>query len=80
MLLLIPGPVTTAPEVQAALAHDFAPWDNDFRAIYARLRERVLRDRRRRAGRARRAAAAGLRPFHHRGGGAHLRPARAASC
>jgi 2-aminoethylphosphonate-pyruvate transaminase len=42
MLLLIPGPVATAPEVKAALAHDFAPWDNDFRAFYARLRERVL--------------------------------------
>ena len=33
-------------------------------------------DRRRRAGRARHAAAARLRPLHHRGGGAHLRPAR----
>jgi 2-aminoethylphosphonate-pyruvate transaminase len=42
MLLLIPGPVATAPEVKAALAHDFAPWDNDFRAMFARLRERVL--------------------------------------
>src|SRR5271165_2789505 len=29
MLLLIPGPVTTRPEVRAALAQDFAPWDND---------------------------------------------------
>lgn len=42
MILLIPGPVTTRPEVRAALAQDFAPWDNDFRAIYARLRERLL--------------------------------------
>jgi 2-aminoethylphosphonate-pyruvate transaminase len=42
MLLLIPGPVATAPAVKAALAHDFAPWDNDFRAFIARLRERVL--------------------------------------
>jgi len=42
MLLLIPGPVATAPEVKAALAQDFAPWDNDFRAFTARLRERVL--------------------------------------
>jgi len=43
MLLLIPGPVTTRPEVRAALAHDFAPWDNDFRPIYAGIRERLLR-------------------------------------
>jgi len=42
MLLLIPGPVATAPAVKAALAHDFAPWDNDFRGFFARLRERVL--------------------------------------
>jgi 2-aminoethylphosphonate-pyruvate transaminase len=42
MLLLIPGPVTTRPEVRAAMARDIAPWDNDFRKFYARLRERVL--------------------------------------
>ncbi len=42
MLLLIPGPVVTRPEVRAALAHDFAPWDNDFRPLYAGLRERLL--------------------------------------
>jgi 2-aminoethylphosphonate-pyruvate transaminase len=42
MLLLIPGPVATAPEVKAALAQDFAPWDNDFRPFIARLRARVL--------------------------------------
>ncbi len=42
MLLLIPGPVTTRPEVRAALAQDLAPWDNDFRAVVAGLRERVL--------------------------------------
>jgi 2-aminoethylphosphonate-pyruvate transaminase len=41
MLLLIPGPVTTAPAVRAAMAQDFAPWDNDFRAVYAEVRERV---------------------------------------
>jgi 2-aminoethylphosphonate-pyruvate transaminase len=29
MLLLIPGPVTTRPEVRQALAQDLAPWDND---------------------------------------------------
>jgi 2-aminoethylphosphonate-pyruvate transaminase len=42
MLLLIPGPVQTRPEVRAAAAQDYAPWDNDFRAIYAEIRERVL--------------------------------------
>ena len=43
MLLLTPGPVTTRPEVRAALGHDFAPWDNDFRPLYAGVRERLLR-------------------------------------
>src|SRR3984957_9807779 len=43
MLLLIPGPVTTRPEVREALRYDFAPWDNDFRPLYADVRERVLR-------------------------------------
>jgi len=43
MLLLIPGPVTTRPEVRAALCHDFAPWDNDFRPLCASVRDRVLR-------------------------------------
>jgi 2-aminoethylphosphonate-pyruvate transaminase len=42
MLLLIPGPVTTRPEVRAALAQDFAPWDNDFRPLYLGVRTRVL--------------------------------------
>ena len=42
MLLLIPGPVTTHPAVRAAAAQDYAPWDLDFRAIYARIRARVL--------------------------------------
>ena len=42
MLLLIPGPVTTRPEVREALRHDFAPWDNDFRPLHAGIRERVL--------------------------------------
>jgi len=41
MLLLIPGPVTTRPEVRAAMAQDYAPWDNDFRPLYAGVRERV---------------------------------------
>jgi len=43
MLLLIPGPVTTRADVRAALGHDFAPWDNDFRPLVAGLRERLLR-------------------------------------
>lgn len=43
MLLLIPGPVTTRPEVRAALCHDVAPWDNDFRAFLTALRGRILR-------------------------------------
>ena len=42
MLLLIPGPVTTRPEVREAFGHDFAPWDNDFRPLLAEIRERVL--------------------------------------
>lgn len=42
MLLLIPGPVTTDARVRAAAAQDYAPWDMDFRAIYARIRRRVL--------------------------------------
>ena len=43
MLLLIPGPVTTRPEVRRALAQDIAPWDNDFRVVVARLKERIVR-------------------------------------
>lgn len=39
MLLLIPGPVMTRPAVQAAMAQDIAPWDNEFRAFFAGLRE-----------------------------------------
>jgi 2-aminoethylphosphonate-pyruvate transaminase len=42
MLLLIPGPVMTRPEVRAAMAQDFAPWDNDFRPLYLGVRTRVL--------------------------------------
>lgn len=38
MKLLIPGPVTTRPEVRAAMAQDLAPWDNDFRPVYASVR------------------------------------------
>jgi 2-aminoethylphosphonate-pyruvate transaminase len=43
MLLLIPGPVTTRPEVRAALGVDIAPWDFDFRDVYAGVRNRLLR-------------------------------------
>ena len=42
MLLLIPGPVTTDARVKAAAAQDYAPWDLEFRATYARIRARVL--------------------------------------
>jgi 2-aminoethylphosphonate-pyruvate transaminase len=41
MILLIPGPVTTRAEVRAAMALDYAPWDDDFRAISRQLRQRV---------------------------------------
>jgi 2-aminoethylphosphonate-pyruvate transaminase len=42
MLLLIPGPVTTHPDVRAALAQDLAPWDNDFRQLYAGILAKLL--------------------------------------
>ena len=42
MLLLTPGPVTTRPEVREALRYDFAPWDDDFRPLYAGVRERAV--------------------------------------
>ncbi len=42
MILLTPGPVMTRPEVRAALAQDIAPWDNDFRGVYADVLQRVL--------------------------------------
>lgn len=42
MKLLIPGPVTTRPEVRAAMAEDIAPWDNDFRPVLVDVRTRVL--------------------------------------
>jgi 2-aminoethylphosphonate-pyruvate transaminase len=37
MLLLTPGPVTTRPEVRAAAALDYAPWDLEFRALVSRV-------------------------------------------
>lgn len=43
MLLLIPGPVTTRPEVRQALTRDIAPWDNDFRDFLSRLRAQILK-------------------------------------
>jgi 2-aminoethylphosphonate-pyruvate transaminase len=43
MLLLIPGPVTTDARVKAAMAQDYAPWDNDFRALYRQVCDGVLR-------------------------------------
>lgn len=43
MLLLIPGPVTTDARVKAAMAQDYAPWDNEFRALYRQVCADVLR-------------------------------------
>ncbi|MGV2905520.1 2-aminoethylphosphonate--pyruvate aminotransferase, partial [Achromobacter sp. AGC25] len=43
MLLLIPGPVTTDARVKAAMAQDYAPWDNDFRETYRQVCAGVLR-------------------------------------
>ncbi|SSW64056.1 2-aminoethylphosphonate--pyruvate transaminase [Achromobacter agilis] len=43
MLLLIPGPVTTDARVKAAMAQDYAPWDNDFRQAYRQVCDSVLR-------------------------------------
>jgi len=42
MILLIPGPVMTRPQVRDALRFDFAPWDNDFRPLYIALQRRLL--------------------------------------
>ena len=42
MKLLIPGPVSTHADVRAALAQDFAPWDNDTMPMIAGVRDRVL--------------------------------------
>lgn len=41
MILLIPGPVTTRDEVRAKMAHDIAPWDDEFRLVSRRVRDRV---------------------------------------
>ncbi len=40
-MLLIPGPVTTHPDVRAAMTVDLAPWDLDFHPLYAGVRDRV---------------------------------------
>ena len=42
MMLLIPGPVQTRPEVRAAAAEDIAPWDDAFKAEYAAMRPRIV--------------------------------------
>lgn len=42
MLLLTPGPVQTDPRVKAAMAQDYAPWDEDFRACCRRVNAGVL--------------------------------------
>ncbi len=41
MILLIPDPVTTRPEVRAAAARDYAPWDLEFRTLVAGLAESI---------------------------------------
>ncbi|MCK8782926.1 2-aminoethylphosphonate--pyruvate transaminase [Roseomonas sp. NAR14] len=41
MLLLLPGPVQTRPETRAAMGVDIGPWDDEFRAVVAALRERL---------------------------------------
>ena len=40
--LLTPGPLTTAFEVKEAMLRDWGSWDDDFRAMTAGLRARVL--------------------------------------
>ena len=37
MLLLIPGPVSTRPDVRQAPIRDIVPWDNDFRPCPVRF-------------------------------------------
>ena len=43
MLLLIPGPVMTHPDVRAAANRDIAPWDHDVRAEIGALLSRLRR-------------------------------------
>jgi 2-aminoethylphosphonate-pyruvate transaminase len=42
MLILLPGPVQTRPEVRAVMSDDIAPWDAEFRAEYAAMRPRIV--------------------------------------
>lgn len=42
MLLLIPGPVQTRPELRAVANADIAPWDEPFKAEYAAMRPRIV--------------------------------------
>lgn len=42
MLLLIPGPVQTRPELRQAAARDIAPWDNETRAMVRHVCRRIL--------------------------------------
>lgn len=40
--LLTPGPLTTSYRVKAAMLRDWGSWDDDFRAMTAELRQRLL--------------------------------------
>ena len=40
--LLTPGPLTTSIEVKRAMLRDWGSWDEDFRALTAELRRRLL--------------------------------------
>ena len=40
--LLTPGPLTTAIEIKRAMLRDWGSWDDDFRALTADLRQRLL--------------------------------------
>ena len=42
MILLTPGPVTTHPDVKAALLQDVAPWDSDWGERVIAVRDRLL--------------------------------------
>ncbi len=41
--LLTPGPLTTSPGVKRAMLRDLGSWDDDFRAMTAEMRRRLLR-------------------------------------
>ncbi|MDF1856105.1 2-aminoethylphosphonate--pyruvate transaminase [Pseudooceanicola sp.] len=40
--LLTPGPLTTSAEVKRAMLRDWGSWDDDFRAMTAEMRQRLL--------------------------------------